>query len=182
MVMKTMAWAAMALMIAVAGPARAETCAGLGASQYVDFLQFCVSSVLAPQSGNRYGPENLFDGNPRTAWCEGVAGNGVGQTITLSWAPTQRWRSLFVHNGYQKSDKAFHDNARPRRLRVETDDGVVADITLADRFGEQTVSLPRWSDSRRVRLTLLDVYPGRRWQDTCLDSLGIDFEEAGGAY
>src|SRR5512133_1007437 len=28
-----------------------------------------------------YGPFRLSDGDPRTAWCEGVAGDGVGEVV-----------------------------------------------------------------------------------------------------
>jgi len=45
-------------------------------------MSYCVSSVLATQSGNSYGPENLWDGDDSTAWCEGAAGS-TGEYLAL---------------------------------------------------------------------------------------------------
>ena len=50
-----------------------------------------VTSALAGQHDaagqfNAYGPQNLFDGNPATAWCEGVFGPGNGQEIVVDFA------------------------------------------------------------------------------------------------
>ena len=56
-----------------------------GAGQYFNELRYWATSVLAPQAGNDYGVENLFDGSDRTAWCEGVSGSGAGEAITLSF-------------------------------------------------------------------------------------------------
>lgn len=44
-----------------------------------------VSSVLAPQGARSYGPENLarWTGDATRAWCEGAAGPGAGETVTV---------------------------------------------------------------------------------------------------
>ena len=41
--------------------------------------RYCASSILAPQLGNSYGVQHLFEGNGSTAWVEGKPGQGVGR-------------------------------------------------------------------------------------------------------
>jgi hypothetical protein len=39
-------------------------------------LTMISSSTLVPQSGNSYAPLNVMDGDQRTVWVEGAAGDG----------------------------------------------------------------------------------------------------------
>ena len=89
----------------IGAPAGAEVCAQMGPTQFVDGIRYCASSVLGLQAGNDYGPENLFDGNARTAWCEGVAGVGAGQRVTISFTGAPVFRRLYIENGYGKLSK-----------------------------------------------------------------------------
>ena len=73
-------------------------------------MSYCVSSVLATQSGNSYGLENLWDGDDSTAWCEGAAGStGEYLALRVSGGPPFHW--LVFNNGYAKSTTAFTRNA-----------------------------------------------------------------------
>ncbi len=48
----------------------------------------CVSSVLALQGRSSYGPDQVT-GLGEGAWCEGVSGPGIGQTITVHRSPSR---------------------------------------------------------------------------------------------
>jgi len=169
----------LALLLAASGPlSAAEICATMGATQFVDSEQYCVSSVLAPQAGNRYGPENLFDGDRSTAWCEGVQGTGAGQYITLTINGAPQFSRLIFENGYGKSQAAYWENARIRTVEVLTDTGIRVVGHLPDSPLESYIDLPRLLNHRQVRITILDVYPGTRYSDTCLSALAADFEAA----
>ena len=69
-----------------------------------------------PGEVGRYGPEQLFDFDPYTAWSEGAPGDGVGEAIYLSLEPGAT--ALGMRNGFARSDRLFEANNRPRFLRV----------------------------------------------------------------
>jgi hypothetical protein len=166
--------------LSVGQPAAAEDCASMGPTQYVDGLTLCASSALPSQGRFEYGARNLIAPPAEGwAWCEGQRGTGEGVHLTLSWSPRGLpWRTLRIANGYQRTDKTFRDNARVRDLRIRLDDGSALTVRLRDQNGIQTIRLPDWTESARTEFTILSVYPGARYQDTCLTTLGVDMEEA----
>lgn len=175
--MKAGVKAVLASAIAVAsGAARAETCVDLGATQYVDNLRYCVSSVLAPQGRNTYGPQNLFDWDRTTAWCEGVSGAGVGETLSVYIEGGGPFRRFFIMNGYQKSEAVFLDNARPRTIEVSTDTGLTFRTTLPDGRQEMMVQMPAVGIYRALHVRIVDVYKGQKYEDTCMTELVPDHE------
>jgi hypothetical protein len=159
--------------------AQQESCHSYG-TQYGNF-RLCVSSVLPPQGGNSYGPEHL-SGTPDGVWCEGVPGPGSGQTVTFHQShtvatdPLNVIGTIVLINGYAKTEQAFRDNARVKRARIETSGGYKREITLKDQRAVQRI---KFSPSRMqwIRLTILDVYPGARHQDTCITLFSPDIEE-----
>lgn len=84
-------------------------------------VYFIVSSELEPvdpfEGLGRYGGHRLFDDDTTTAWVEGVEGQGRGEYIIFSAGEPFPER-LFIHNGYQKSDRLFKMNSRPRILNI----------------------------------------------------------------
>ena len=96
-----------ALMLSGMSASAGQNCAQMGATELVTSTLYCVSSVLPSQPGSSYGPENLFDGSNRTAWCEGVRGNGEGQEIYIRIVDGIPFRRLLVYNGYANADKSY---------------------------------------------------------------------------
>lgn len=137
----------------------------------------CASSVLGSQSGNTYGPLNVIDGNVATAWVEGVPGYGEGESIQIDFDGEMAFQSLFITNGYNKSLPAFYNNARVREVRIETADRYESVHKLSDRMGSQEIRLPRIVRTSWIKLTLLSVYPGTKWDDTAISEILIDLEE-----
>ncbi|MEZ5801088.1 MAG: caspase family protein [Nitratireductor sp.] len=74
--------------------------------------RICVSSVLEPQKANRYGPGNLVDNNPATAWVEGVGGEGEGEELYIELSGPRSLSSLSFINGYAKNPDIFSKNSR----------------------------------------------------------------------
>ncbi|PYG26275.1 discoidin domain-containing protein [Pelagimonas varians] len=153
-----------------------QSCAQMGATELVRSQLYCASSVLAPQSGNTYGPENLFDGNFRTAWCEGVAGNGEGQEIYVRIEDGIPFRRLLIHNGYAKSTDTYRSNGRARSIDVLTDRGDRIRTVLPDTSSEVVLNLPGPIEYHELRIRIVDVYPGAKYQDTCINLIIPDFE------
>lgn len=160
-----------------AAPVWAEPgCATASGGQFYDRLSYCAWSSLAPQSGNDYGPDNLGDGDLRTAWCENAPGHGEGQAIAMVITGGSEFNELAIHNGYQKSQSIYKKNSRPRDVRLTSWDGVDMVATLTDRMGEQRIRLPRSFAYSQIQLEILSVYPGSKWSDTCITELHADFE------
>jgi hypothetical protein len=140
-------------------------------------ITMCVSSVLAPQAGNTYGPNHLIGraGNDNGAWCEGAAGPGIGQSITEKLERGNTARSVSITNGYARSDAAFRANSRIKTAVLETSRGYKAIVTLKDSRTPQTLNFPK-SKIEWVRLTITDVYPGSH-DDTCVSLFAIMLDE-----
>jgi hypothetical protein len=151
-------------------------CSSIGMTELAD-LTICASTSLSPEKGNDYSPRRAFDGDPATAWVEGTAGNGEGEWIELLFGAPVTFQTVEIANGYAKSRKAYADNGRIARARLEFQGGGGYELTLQDSLEPQTIRLPAAVTSGWVRLVILSVYPGGRWQDTCLNELGVDLEE-----
>ncbi len=175
--MRRLTWfVAVPVLVASVLPAGARDCATMGATELVAGVHYCVDSVLGSQSGNDYGPRNLFDGDRRAAWCEGAAGSGAGQSIVLTVSGGTPFDRLLIWNGYQKSGTSFARNARPRTIIVSTDKDRDIRYRLPDTAGETVVRLKKMAERARVTITIADVYPGTRYQDMCISGLYLDFE------
>jgi hypothetical protein len=177
------AFAAAALFAALiatsdATPAAAqENCWTATHGQFFNAMHYCVSSVLAPQGDNSYGPKNLarWDGDATKAWCEGVRGNGIGETITVRIEGAVPFRRLLIANGYPKSAQSYANNGRIKAVEITADTGFSAVFTLPDTSDPMPVALPALAQNW-IRLKIVDVYPGERFADTCLSFVTPDFE------
>lgn len=154
--------------------AAAEICYGW-ATELVRQAQHCVSSALGPQRGFNYGPDNLF--TRRNAWCEGARGRGIGEWVAVRLDPPLIVRTVYVVNGYVRTPETFASNGRVKQFAIETSNGLVMSASLKDRADEQVIQLPRPERMAWIKFTISDVYPGKRYADTCLSGLTVDIEE-----
>lgn len=108
-----------------------------------------------------------LDGRADTAWVEGVAGAGAGETITFRFGSPVIVVRMAVSAGLERDEQIWQANNRPRSLTVTYSDGMSETVGLADRRGLQEIGLGyRLTDS--ITLTLRDVYAGTRYDDTPL--------------
>lgn len=175
----SLATALTALCVFVSGtqPVTAnEHCFTMGATQFTNAIEYCTSSVLPSQSANSYGPQNLIDDDARTAWCEGVSGPGIGETITLHIDGGSSFQRLQVSNGYGKSSKSYRQNNRLKLVEISTNLTRPTQVQLIDEHGYLPVPLTRSAEYDWVRIRILSVYPGTSYDDTCIDFIMPDFE------
>lgn len=141
---------------------------------------WCVQSVLPESKDFSYGPENL--GSASGAWCEGEAGQGIGVGLEVSFdpsTPTGRpyaFDHLVISNGYDRSTRTFMQNSRIKQIEIRTDDGDSWVRTLRDETGPQKVNLGKIIRPHGILITILDIYPGQKYQDTCLSYLMPGFK------
>ena len=145
------------------------------ATELVTAARHCVSSVLAPQQNNNYGPANLFQ--ERGAWCEGTSQSGIGEWITVRFNPSLFFQRIYVINGYAKSVDTFRNNSRVKQFRIDTSSGLVTYVDLKDNPREQIIHLPQKVNASWIRFTVTDIYRGKKYSDTCLSKLIVDIEE-----
>lgn len=137
-----------------------------------------------------YEPASLFDGITSNAWVEAVDGPGIGEWVEFEL--TRPTVGLSIHNGIQMYEEGlyqfdfsghsrdhayyesiFEQNNRVRTLILEAlGTGFQKRIELEDSRTPtrlDTLYLP----AGRYRLTVEAVYPGSRWDDTCLAELEL---------
>lgn len=125
------------------------------------------------EGARTYGAAALGDGDPATAWCEGDRGYGIGARITMKTDATDP--RLVVVPGYARDAARWRGNAQARRLLVETDTGVATSISFpyaADPTGPYLIPLDA-PGTTELTVTLVEVWPGERWDDACLSELGL---------
>ncbi|MBN2049550.1 MAG: hypothetical protein JW760_03840 [Spirochaetales bacterium] len=148
-----------------------------------------------------FGPLSAFDGLGETSWCEGDAGDGIGESIqcTLTspvWAvrlkngftrfPAKDWMfETGDFEDYIRDDKLglrdyYTMNSRVKVLKVSPAGGETRyTLILSDRRDEQ-VFCGLFLEPGDWTFTIDAVYPGSRWKDTCLAEMAfITYSEAG---
>jgi len=138
------------------------------------------SSVLPPTAKISYEAKNAHDFDLQTAWVEGAEGYGIGESIEYRFPPrSPRVNQVQVFNGYHKSESAWKDNARVKRLRLYVNGRPYGDLLLEDSRAFQIFHLdPLWERDNvqpvTLRFEIRDVYPGARWKDVAISEIEFD--------
>lgn len=128
------------------------------------------STTLLPWES--YSPENVYDGNYKTAWVEGAAGHGIGEWIEYTFTDPQYIKSISIANGYTKSLDTYQRNSRVKRIGIEVDDVYIGDYELEDGVMDlQPIHLDYSKALARVRFIIKEVYPGTKYTDTCISEI-----------
>lgn len=125
-----------------------------------------------------YHPSYALDGDPATAWVEGVDGDGVGSVLSwdVSALSSARALKLRIRNGYQKSDGLLAANAAPRDVVIRVWQGrqpiVEHPATLARAKGWQEIVIPLGGRGfNHLELEIRTVHPGSRYRDTVISDV-----------
>ena len=162
-----------------------------------ELMTRCAASSLLPaddNSGSNYGTDNLFDGKYDTAWVEGIKGPGIGQWIELDLDKVSL-SAIGIMNGYTKNSNLYYANNRIKKLKLEiqwdnwgTQDGGRDSVEIQlepKQFKELNLNAPApfiswladfgdgYNRAQQIRLTILDVYPGKKYDDTPITELFI---------
>ncbi len=143
-----------------------------GAAYWVNQLyHVTATSTLDPKL---YGPENVLQASPEPilTWAEGVPGDGVGEGLDLTLDRPMRLHALGIVNGFCKSRELYHANNRVAELSVSLNGEKDFAVTIPD---ELLVREQYWfplngydKPVKTVRLRINKVYPGTKYQDTCI--------------
>lgn len=136
------------------------------------------SSVLAPEDGKTYGPENLGKYG-ESVWSEGVPGTGAGEWVELTPKSAKPLLAIELWPGFQKSPGLFKANARPKRVtmilngehRVSVD---VPDDCVMCRIPVKGYEMP----VKSVKLVFDEVWPGSKFEDLCVSRVALEVKLA----
>ena len=145
------------------------------------------SSSFLKSSWNKYTenyhPNYVLDANPKTAWVEGVEGNGENEKILIPISTVNNVRTiqLRIRNGYQKSAGLLRANGAPKDVTItlSSRNGTVVEkkkVTLEKSMGWQTVDVSVQSMNTSisvVQLTINSVHAGSKYKDTCISDIEV---------
>jgi hypothetical protein len=129
-------------------------------------------STLSHQN-DRYNAGNLIK-NDNSSWAEGEDDFGKGVKISIRFKQTVTIKEFYIKNGYGDY-RYYKDNNRVRMLLVGRDNYGAMTTVLDDNPGYQKISFSAPVTVRTLFLTIVGVYEGDRFNDTCLTH--ITFKE-----
>lgn len=135
-----------------------------------DIINVSATSVLS-EKGMTHSTQRIIDGDEKTAWVEGVKGQGENEAVSFSFNGEYKITGFSIKAGYHKSAKLYDENSRPANIRVTYSDGSSEEYYLEDLFCEQNIYLNSPKVTRSITLTILSVYPGSRFEDTVISEL-----------
>ena len=136
------------------------------------------TSFLTSSKDYSYGVDNLSDLDLRTAWVEGMDGNGVGESITFEVetmdASGISIQELVIVNGYVKNQTVWKANARVKQFRLYIDGIPQAILHLRDVDNYQKFNIEPLVDGLakfELKLEILEVFEGEKYADTAISEI-----------
>lgn len=151
-----------------------------GCSWYACCSRYKASATtnIPPQGGVSYDVKKVSDDLYNTAWV--VAGDEVGKNakVTFTFGPQHvPVTTIIVVNGYVKSSRAYYNNSRPKKMKVTLDGEPIGILNLNDQISAQEFEIPATERVDRemiMEFEILDVYPGKKWDDVAITEIYFD--------
>jgi hypothetical protein len=128
----------------------------------------------------KYTPDNLTNSDITKPWVEGVEGNGIGEKLRIGRYDSGRGiRHLLIINGFfsPTQPELYLDNGRIKKVMMR---GYNADGELIYEGVHELKDTPNLQLLSSVvpvsefELEILEVYPGRRFEDTAVSGIFHD--------
>ena len=152
------------------------------------------SSELDEDKNDKYAAKNMVDGDPSTAWVEGKKDNGINEYIKFYCPPEEndmvdlysayKIKGLGIINGYAKNESVFYKNNRVKKVRIEYKNDIFREenpdsmkkqgnfeFILEDKMEMQFLKFTEPIYMSSMKITILEVYKGSKWNDTCISEL-----------
>jgi hypothetical protein len=130
------------------------------------------SSVLPRNKAHDFGPEHLADESYGAPWAEGAAGNGVGEWVELAPVKPAPLLALSIFPGFGTPGgerRLFEANGSPTRVEIVLNGERSFTATLGDSPRGQLIPILAYAKPvSRIRITIRDVRPGKKYEDTCI--------------
>ena len=139
---------------------------------------------------NYWNAQAAIDGKMDTAWLVPGESPNMGEWIMLD-LPKSKIDKIAIVGGWAKSDETWTDHPRVKKLKVDVlccadseryETTGTAEITLEDKPGWQTIDITDLAVGselfgRRVRLSVVEVYPGADFPNVGISELNIYLTE-----
>ncbi len=144
--------------------------------------EITASSFLKSQGENNYEPQNAHDLNFKNVWVEGVDGYGIGEYLLYTFsASSPRITEINVVNGYVKSQIAWENNSRVKKLKMYIDEKPFVILNLQDIRGIQSFKfepigrdVPKDQIDWTMKFEIIEVYKGKKYDDVVISEIFFD--------
>lgn len=131
--------------------------------------------------GISFNAKNTLDANMKTAWLTPDAGKGAQIEYVFDLTEAQLKSGtifkLAVFNGWRKDYQTWNDYGRVKTAFITVNDVPYAEVTLEDTYKLQYIDFDRQkidtSHRYRIRLKIMDTYPGKKSTQTALSDFQI---------
>ena len=150
----------------------------LGGLQRAQAATYGQSSMIH-QSGLNNTAMATFDGDETTSWQEYKNGSahddGIGEAIWFNLDRVYEVEYLVfkLGNWNTKDGKDYyHGNNRPKVLKIKLNDKVF-EVEFPDKKETQYLKLSYPYPVDKVEISIVEVYQGSNWRDTCIAEVGV---------
>ncbi len=151
---------------------------------YVD-IDVSASSTLSDSRDSYdyyyYSEENLID-DTWHSWAEGVAGSGIGESLTFSSKKYISWNnyapgeftvfSFGLKNGYG-DPRYYSKNNRVKTFKVYADGEYIETISVKDSSDFELYVFSKPITCKVLKFVIDSVYRGTVYNDTCIEELSL---------
>jgi hypothetical protein len=138
------------------------------------------SSSLPNSKAGSYAALSANDLSYKTAWVEGKDGEGIGEHLEYFFKnDAPRITSIIISNGYVKSQTAWKNNNRVKKLKLYVNGKPYRILNLEDTMDDQvfeTGTLGRNKNGKDLvlRFEIMEVYKGDKYNDTAITEIYFD--------
>lgn len=125
------------------------------------------TSEVLNDVGLQYPVSNTIDGKKYTCWQEKENDDGVGQSLSYTFAKEEDIYAISFYNGNVRTEKAFLSHNRLHELQIQTKQSV----QLQDVMEEQFVVFDKSVSTEQLKITINSIYAGDGNHNTCLSEI-----------
>ena len=139
-----------------------------------DYASIRVSSEY-DDGTSRYSVENLTDIDKTTCW---RGSKDKEDYIEITFNRPISISAIEIQNGNLKSEKSYDYYAKAKKLQIEYDGGMVI-MPIEEVSYDDTVNLAyhvsfnKDITTKNLRITVLDTYPGRKYNEVCISEIVV---------
>ena len=155
---------------------------GSGCSWYCGGGNYKISasSSLNDKTGIEYGAGNANDLSYQTAWVAGKNKGGVGEFLEYSFKnKSPRVTKIIISNGYMKSEGAWKNNNRVKKLKLLVNGKLLGFLNLDNSRTDQEFEVGTLGHNKDgsdlvLRFEIFEVYKGDKFDHTAITEIYFD--------
>lgn len=136
------------------------------------------STLREPKLTRSYAPAQAMDGKLSTSWCEGRAGHGEAEWLTIRFKIPWRIKALRIWPGCGEKPTTYQSNNRIASATVLAGDvtgQLLKKVELKDEQRFHDLGIETAKPVGALTISIDRVYPGSRYDDTCVSEVELEF-------